>query len=94
MSRLSTEVLQKGYHYFDWNVSSGDAGDVNSTEAVYNMVVKNLKNGNNIVLMHDSENNYKTLNALRDIIRYGKNNGYSFSAINMNTPMVHHHINN
>ena len=44
--------------------------------------------------MHDSENNYKTLNALRDIIRYGKNNGYSFSAINMNTPMVHHHINN
>lgn len=94
MSRLSTEVLQKGYHYFDWNVSSGDAGDVNSAEAVYNMVVKNLKNGNNIVLMHDSENNYKTLNALRDIIRYGKNNGYSFSAINMNTPMVHHHINN
>lgn len=94
MSRLSAQVLQKGYHYFDWNVSSGDAGDVNSTEAVYNMVVKNLKNGNNIVLMHDSENNYKTLNALRDIIRYGKNNGYSFSAINMNTPVVHHHINN
>lgn len=94
MSRLSNQVLQKGYHYFDWNVSSGDAGDVNSAEAVYNMVIKNLKRGNNIILMHDSENNYKTLNALRDIIRYGKNNGYSFSAINMNTPMIHHHINN
>lgn len=94
MSRLSTQVLQKGYRYFDWNVSSGDAGDVNSADAVYNTVIKSLKNGNNIVLMHDRDNNYKTLNALRDIIRYGKNNGYSFSAINMNTPMVHHHINN
>lgn len=94
MSRLSSQVLQKGYRYFDWNVSSGDAGDVHSSEAIYNMVTKNLKKGNNIVLMHDSENNYKTLNALRDIIRYGKNNGYRFSAINMNTPMVHHHINN
>ena len=44
--------------------------------------------------MHDFENNYYTLNALRDIIHYGKNNGYTFSNITMNTPQIKHKIAN
>ena len=44
--------------------------------------------------MHDYENNYKTLEAIRDIIKYGKDNGYTFEVITSNTPRVVHHVNN
>lgn len=95
MSYLTSEVLNRGYRYYDWNVSSGDAGEASNASEVYNNVVNGLKhNKTNIVLMHDFENNYKTLDALRDIIHFGKNNGYEFSSINMLTPMVRHRVNN
>ena len=44
--------------------------------------------------MHDSANHRGTVNALRDIIRYGKDNGYSFKAITNDTPVVRHGVNN
>lgn len=94
MSTLSNEVLNRGYIYFDWNVSSGDAGGARTKDDVYFNVVNNLYYQNNIVLLHDFENNYKTLNALRDIIRYGKNNGYTFKAITEETVPSRHKVNN
>lgn len=95
MTILTNEVLNRGYHYFDWNVSSGDAGDVKTKEEVYNNVINGLsKNKANIVLMHDFESNYKTLNAISDIIDYGKANGYQFLTIDMSTAMVRHKVNN
>ena len=95
MSKLAIEVTNKGYHYFDWNVSSGDAGEVSSSSQVYQNVTNNLRhNRDNIILMHDFENNHYTLNALKDIIQYGKNNGYIFEKITMNTQEVHHQIRN
>lgn len=95
MSDLTKEVVQRGYHYFDWNVASGDAGGVHSSEEVYQNVIAGLSpNRSNVVLMHDFENNYYTLNALRNIIQYGKENGYSFQKITMNTAMVTHKVAN
>ena len=95
MSDISQETESRGYHYFDWNVSSGDAGGVHSSDEVYQNVIKGLShNRSNVVLMHDFENNYYTLNAIRDIIKYGKENGYTFSSITMDTPVVHHPIAN
>ena len=44
--------------------------------------------------MHDSANHRATVNALSDIIRYGKNNGYTFKAIDDNTPIIRHKVNN
>ena len=95
MTTLTKDVVNKGYKYFDWNVGSGDAGDVSTKEGVYRNVINGLsKKHVNMVLMHDYENNYKTLNAISDIIDYGKNNGYEFRAINSSTPMVTHGVNN
>lgn len=94
MSVLSKEVTNRGYTYFDWNISSGDAGGARTKEDVYTNVTSNLYYQNNVVLMHDFENNYKTLNALRDIIHYGKENGYTFKAITNDTPVSHHRVNN
>ena len=62
---------------------------------IYNNVINGLShNKTNIVLMHDSANHRSTVNALRDIIRYGKDNGYSFKAITNDTPVVRHGVNN
>lgn len=94
MTRLVKEVTSKGYIYFDWNIGSGDAGGVRSTSQVYYNVTSSLANSTNVVLMHDFEGNYYTLNALRDIIHYGKNNGYTFANITETTPQIKHKIAN
>lgn len=96
MSRLTMEVVSRGYNYFDWNVDSNDAGsDINDSTRIYNNVIRGLShNKTNIVLMHDSASHMATLNALRDIIDYGKSNGYSFRAIDSSTPSVRHLVNN
>ncbi|MEI3509048.1 MAG: hypothetical protein V8R01_08225 [Bacilli bacterium] len=93
MTTLSKEVINRGYEYYDWNVSSGDAGETKTASGVYNNVVKGLrKNKANIILMHDI--NTYTKDALRNIIRYGKQNGYTFDRITSSTTPYHHHINN
>lgn len=95
MSILVNEVTSRGYKYFDWNIGSGDAGGAKNSSDVYNNVISGLSHSKtNVVLMHDFENNYKTLNALRDIIVYGKAHGYSFSNITNETPQVKHSVNN
>ena len=95
MTELTQIVLDSGYKYFDWNVSSEDAGSAKNSEDVYNYVINYLQpERDNVVLMHDFSNNYKTIDVLADIIDYGKENGYIFKAIDENTPMVTHHVNN
>lgn len=95
MTTLTKRVLQEGYRYFDWNIPSGDSGDVDTSEAVYNNVVKNLgKDYPNMVLMHDFSGNKKTVNSLRDIIKYCKNNGYILDKIGDDTPMITHKVAN
>lgn len=97
MSVLTSEVIARGYRYHDWNVDSEDAGACASknptASCVYNNVVNHLsKSRCNMVLMHDVK--WYTANAINDIITYGKNNGYTFEAIDMNTPMVAQRVNN
>lgn len=95
MTRLSKEVLNREYVYFDWNVSSGDAGGVYNKWDVYNNVVNGLSNRQtNVVLMHDSAQKTYTLDALRDIIRYGKEHGFNFDRITTSTPAVRHNPQN
>ncbi len=93
MSTLTKEVLNRGFRYFDWNISSGDAGETTSSSGVYQNVINGLsKERANVVLMHDIKT--YTRDALRDIIRYGKNNGYHFEKITMATEMVTQRVNN
>lgn len=93
MTTLTKDVLNKGYRYYDWNISSGDAGGTTTSSGVYNNVIKYLnKKRSNVVLMHDIKS--YTRDALRNIIKYGKNNGYTFSKITMDTPIVSQHVNN
>ena len=93
MTELSYLVLNEGYHYFDWNVDAMDASSAKNSGDVYYNVTSNLsRNRMNVVLMHDTKS--ITVDALRNIIRFGKENGYSFNKIDMNTYMIRHGINN
>ena len=93
MSYLTTEVLNRGYRYYDWNVSSGDAGGTTDPNQVYLNVVNNLSHERpNMVLCHDIKTH--TRDALRNIIKYGKENGYTFEKITIDTPMVTQRVNN
>lgn len=96
MTKLTQKVIEEGYFYYDWNVSSGDAtGSYASKTDIYTNVVNGLRYGrHNIVLMHDSSAKVTTKDALRDIIHYGKEHGYTFHKITESTPMIHHAVNN
>ena len=94
MTTLTSEVINRGYKYFDWNISSGDASGGKITSAqIKNNVINNLRKDRiNMVLMHDIKSN--TRDALRDIIRQGKDNGYTFEKVTMDTTMVKQRVNN
>lgn len=95
MSNLVNEVNNKGFHYFDWNIDCGDGAGIKDANKIYNNVTTGLSpNRENVVLMHDFENNYGTLNALSEIIDYGIKEGYQFKKITMDTMEVHHRPNN
>ena len=95
MTQISQKILSEGFKYFDWNVASGDSGDVKTADAVYRNVVNGIKPGrNNIVLMHDFSGNNKTVEALPKIIDYGLQNGYRFEVITTDTEMITQKIQN
>ncbi len=95
MTKLTQELDDWGYHYFDWNVSSGDAGGAKTAKEVYRNFKKELSTSHaSVVLMHDFDKNDKTINALDRIIKYGKKHGYTFLPLTASTEEVHHAVNN
>jgi len=95
MTSLTQMVEDQGFHYFDWNVSSGDGSATTTSEQMITNVIKNCKAGrNNVVLMHDSNGHNETVAALRPILNYLKSIDAQILPITMDTPEVHHHIAN
>lgn len=100
MTTLTKEVLNRGYHYFDWNVSVEDAGGCTKKktkalkgECVFNNFKKRIsKNKSNVVLMHDIKS--FTSEKLENMIQYALSQGYTFDKITMETKQVHHRVNN
>ncbi len=81
--QLCTEAGEKGYHYFDWNVSSGDASPRGlSADEIYNNVTgEAADNNSSCVLMHDTEEKGTTVEALPRMIEWFKANGYEFDVL-------------
>jgi hypothetical protein len=80
MRRLANIMTDMGYHYFDWNVSSGDAGGTTSTSGVIANVTTGpngvWKNDASVVLQHDIKD--FSVAAVEQIIIWGQQNGYQF----------------
>ena len=93
MSYLANELERRGFTYFDWNVSSGDAGGATTAGEVCENVISRLyKNGNFVVLQHDTKP--FSIDAVDCIIDYGKRNGYHFGKLSADSPTMHHVISN
>ena len=93
MSQLVCAVEAKGLRYCDWNVSSGDAGEVNSSSQVVNNVINGIKANNvSVVLQHDTRE--FSVDAVEEIIQWGLSEGYTSLPITDTTPMSHHKVNN
>lgn len=93
MTTLAQQLHDKGYEYFDWNVSSGDAGETTSTDQVVENVISGIQNCSvSVVLQHDSKD--YSVAAVERIIQWGQENGYTFLPLRLDSPNAHHTINN
>ena len=93
MSRLTYALVDRGYRYFDWNVSSGDAGGAKTAEQVYENVINGIGNRKTaIVLQHDTKG--YSVDAVEKIILWGLENGYTFQSLNQSSPSAAHSLNN
>ena len=93
MTRLTKMLDAMGYRYFDWNVSSGDAGGVETSEAVYKNVVNGIGiHDVSVVLQHDIK--YFSIQAVEDIIKWGLKRGYTFLPLANNSPEVESRVRN
>ena len=93
VSEIAREMSSKGYIYYDWNVSSGDAAGYNSN-GIYNATIRGVSKcgAHCVVLMHDIKGT--TANALDPILKELKSKNYSFGVLTPAGPTAHHKINN
>ena len=89
VSAIANEMHNRGYEYFDWNLSSGDAGGYPTSTSVYNTVVNGVSHCSNcVVLMHDIKS--ATANALDSMLANLSSRGYTFATLSKNSPTTHH----
>ena len=99
MTVLSSELENRGYTYFDWNVFVQDAGECakkgvpDRSACVLDCFEKGInKKRPNVVLMHDIKS--YTADALDNMIQYALSQNYTFAQITNSTPTCHQKIAN
>ena len=93
MSRLARDMQDMGYQYFDWNVTSGDAGDTTVTSVVGDNIIDGCTGRKaSVVLQHDIKD--YSVAAVERVIIWGLRNGYTFRALDLSSPTAHHRIAN
>ncbi len=95
MTRLCKIMEDMGYRYFDWNVTAGDSSGTGYTETdVKNRVTRGMRVHSDfaIVLQHDIHP--ISVRAVESILKWGKENGYTFLALDLTSPVVHSTVKN
>ncbi|MDD3402541.1 MAG: polysaccharide deacetylase [Hespellia sp.] len=93
MTKLSTDVITKGYQYYDWNADCEDGSGTLTPDQLYSRAIK--YSSNNIVLLcHDASGKETTVQALPEIIEHFQSEGYVFRGIDRESYAPHHSINN
>ena len=93
VTEIANYMTKEGYIYFDWNVSSGDAGGTTNPDVIYSNVVNGVhRTGTAVVLCHDIKP--ATLSALPRIIETLKKEGYTFAPLDESSPTMHQRISN
>ncbi len=91
---IIAEMTRRGFTYYDWNASSGDAAPGANTAAVLSNTIQSSKGKDRIILlMHDSMGKSYTVSALPDIIEHYRTQGFKFDHItNSVTPIAFSYI--
>ena len=94
VTQIANEMTNRGYVYFDWNLSSGDADKKASTEKIIKTVLNNVDNCSEkcVILFHDYKS--MTANAVEPIVKELISRGYDFLTLSENGPTVHAKIKN
>lgn len=87
---IIAEMLRRGFVPYDWNISSEDAATTPpAADKIVSSVVSQAGRVNRgVVLMHDSDYKYTTVEALPEMIDRLKEQGFVFSAIQPETQPV------
>ena len=93
VSRVTTELVNRGYQFYDWSASSGDGGTVNRDQAYANAIRGDGQDAV-VILCHDTPAKGSTADALPAIIEFYQSRGYTFKGLDRNTPITHHAIAN
>lgn len=90
MDKITQEVKKEGIVYFDWNVSSTDAEKVTQNkQTIINSTLEEAKGKSKaIILMHDSKPKTTTVEALPEIIKGLKEQGFKFAPLTPNVSPV------
>lgn len=79
---ITTEMNRRGYVYFDWNVSSGDAQGGASAESIYNETIKGVHgHRQSVILFHNTNAKQNTLSQIPKIIETLQKEGYRFATL-------------
>ena len=94
VSQIAQEMTNRGYVYFDWNLSSGDADGKSGTQAIINNVLNRVNRCSThcIILFHDYKST--TANAIEPILAELTKRGYRFATLNESSPTAHFKIAN
>ena len=93
MTRLSQAMNDMGYQYYDWNVVSGDAGGTKKTKEIIENIEEGCKEHRiSVILQHDIKD--YSVAAVEPVIKWGLENGYAFKALELDSPAMHHGLNN
>jgi len=79
---IIAEMTRRGFTYYDWNASSGDAVPKATANTVLTNTIQSSAGKDRVILlMHDSLGKSYTVAALPGIIEYFKEQGYKFDRL-------------
>ena len=84
-----------GYEYYDWNAESQDAEKLYLTpEQLNDNIMYSVRNneGDSIVLMHDLDDHYNTVQALPALIETLQSEGYELCTLGGDSPKCQHFV--
>lgn len=92
---IIAEMTRRGFNYYDWNLSTGDAVQKSLTPAekcLSNVLNYSAKYNNAVVLMHDAQPKTTTVQALPALIDGLRNQGFSFQKLSNEIYPVPHSL--
>jgi peptidoglycan/xylan/chitin deacetylase (PgdA/CDA1 family) len=93
MSYLASDVLTRGYQFYDWNVDSGDGNGTMIASDIVSYATASTAT-NIILLCHDANGKQTTIDALPTIIEHYQALGYRFMGLDDQSFAPHHIVNN